>query len=86
MQGVPASFGRSHLGKMMRNQNVKLRVGKTWWDVKLIRHRNKKVYMLSGGWRAFARDNCLRIGDVCRFEMIESNNSVELQVFITHVK
>ncbi|KAF3438873.1 hypothetical protein FNV43_RR17148 [Rhamnella rubrinervis] len=53
-------------------------------DVKLIRHPTNKVHMLSGGWHAFARDNCLRVGDVCRFEMIESNNSVQLQVFITH--
>lgn len=82
MQSIPIIFARSYFVEM-EQQKVKLGVGKRWWDLKLIHFpRPAEKYMLTGGWRAFARDNCLRTGDVCWFKMIQSNPLV-MKVSIT---
>lgn len=85
MQRIPATFGKSYLQKM-RKRIVTLRVGKKCWVMKLSTNPTNKAYFLSRGWCTFARDNSLCVGDICRFEMIESNNFLELQVFVTRVK
>lgn len=51
-----------------------LQVGKRSWPVKLLRYPSK--YVLSGGWNSFARENSLRQGDVCIFELINRNQVV----------
>jgi hypothetical protein len=37
------------------------------WETKML-HRNGKRWFLSAGWSKFARDNRLRVGDICLFE------------------
>ncbi|XP_015890081.4 putative B3 domain-containing protein Os03g0621600 [Ziziphus jujuba] len=68
---IPASFERLYLEK--RTQNMKLMMGKRRWEVKLV---SGGRLFLSKGWTSFARDNCVRIGDLCRFEKVEDNPPV----------
>ncbi|XP_021816829.1 B3 domain-containing transcription factor VRN1-like [Prunus avium] len=67
---VPASF-RKHF-TTMETQIVRLWVGDRSWPVKLIFHRYNG--QLSAGWRAFSKENSLKKGDVCIFELIDTNN------------
>jgi hypothetical protein len=53
-----------------------LQVGDKSWPVKLLMYPHLSLGALSAGWFAFARDNTLEIGDVCVFELIESDNVV----------
>nr|POE85013.1 b3 domain-containing transcription factor vrn1 [Quercus suber] len=50
---------------------VKLEVVDQYWPVKLYIYEGKYTScVVSAGWSAFARDNTLRVGDVCVFEVI----------------
>ncbi|CAK7357226.1 unnamed protein product [Dovyalis caffra] len=42
------------------------------WPVKLIIYFSRRKATLSAGWARYARENSLRMGDVCAFEMIKS--------------
>ncbi|XP_058006817.1 B3 domain-containing transcription factor VRN1 [Hevea brasiliensis] len=53
---------------------VMLQVENRRWSVKLFRYPAKA--MISDGWRSFARENSLKVGDVCIFELI--TNEAEL--------
>lgn len=75
VQTIPIDFVRTSFKKMRTNQNAKLKVRNRWWDVKVICRRPspKDGCMFSAGWGAFARDNSLRPGDTCRFQMIDKD-------------
>ncbi|KAK7856389.1 b3 domain-containing transcription factor vrn1 [Quercus suber] len=50
---------------------VKLEVMDQLWPVKLYIYEGKYTScIVSAGWSAFVRDNTLRVGDVCVFEVI----------------
>lgn len=53
-----------------------LQVRERSWRVNLIGWTKESSAKLSGGWPAFATENCLRGGDVCMFELIERNDIV----------
>jgi hypothetical protein len=38
-------------------------------------------FQLTGGWKAFAEENNLKVGDVCKFELISST----ILMFIVHI-
>lgn len=89
VQHIPVGIGRRYFGKTWKNQNVKLRVGKRWWDVRVVLHissQNYHYYMFSAGFCAFARDNSLRPGDVCEFHMVEKDPNIVFQVFISRTR
>ncbi|XP_065857206.1 B3 domain-containing protein REM9-like isoform X2 [Euphorbia lathyris] len=48
--------------------NLRLKVNNKskWWLVKLVLHEGRGL--ISAGWLKFARDNVLKVGDVCIFE------------------
>ncbi|CAL8170915.1 unnamed protein product [Prunus armeniaca] len=71
---VPVRFARSFIKG--RKQTVTLQVGERSWPANLIGWSKESPAKLSGGWTAFATENCLRGGDVCTFELIERNNIV----------
>ncbi|KAJ9175686.1 hypothetical protein P3X46_014218 [Hevea brasiliensis] len=68
---VPISLIRGHME--CESQTMMLKVAEKSWPVKLNVYLNRKLAMLSGGWRAFARENSLEAGDVCILELIERN-------------
>ncbi|GLU13644.1 hypothetical protein SLE2022_302680 [Rubroshorea leprosula] len=55
------------------------------WPVKLIiPHQSVSSVRFSAGWPAFARDNSLKAGDTCVFEIIEeSNATIKVSIFRT---
>ncbi|XP_034223788.1 B3 domain-containing transcription factor VRN1-like [Prunus dulcis] len=71
---VPIRFARSFV--KLRKQTVTLQVRERSWPVNLIGWNKESSAKLSGGWPAFATENCLRGGDVCTFELIERNDIV----------
>ena len=62
---------------------VKLQVVDRLWPVKLYVYERSvgSSYVVSVGWYAFARENTLRVGDVCVFELI-MRDDVVLKVHI----
>ncbi|KAJ6711208.1 TRANSCRIPTION FACTOR B3-DOMAIN FAMILY-RELATED [Salix purpurea] len=67
---VPMSFVERYFKHI--NQFVMLQVADRSWSVKLITRSSQRVAVLSAGWARFARDNSLKVGDVCVFEMIKN--------------
>ena len=56
---------------------VKLQVVDRLWPVKLYIYFGKyRSCVVSAGWSAFARENNLRVGDVCIFELTMMDNVV----------
>ena len=56
---------------------VKLQVVDRLWPVKLYIYEGKySSFVVSAGWSAFARENTLRAGDVCEFELIMRDDVV----------
>ncbi|XP_062014978.1 B3 domain-containing protein REM13-like [Rosa rugosa] len=75
---VPVKFSSSFIKQ--KKQTVMLQVKDTLWPVNLISSEPCST-SICGGWAAFSKENCLREGDVCIFELIEMNDIV-LQVHI----
>ena len=81
-QAVPRAFVRKHLpkeGSIKKYREgsahtVMLQVANRSWPVKLILYPHSDKF--SAGWSAFIRDNTLRVGDVCIFELIKRDNVV----------
>lgn len=74
MQNIPVGFSRKHIQESM--DMVTLRYLDRSWPVKLLLSKQDHKAFFSGGWPAFARDNCLRVGDVCMFELIHRDDFV----------
>ncbi|KAI4357343.1 hypothetical protein L6164_001299 [Bauhinia variegata] len=53
-----------------REKNILIQVGEISWHAKLIYYPHLSSAYFSAGWPAFARENDLRGGDVCIFELI----------------
>ncbi|XP_040369495.1 B3 domain-containing protein LOC_Os12g40080 [Rosa chinensis] len=70
---VPVKFSSSFIKQ--KKQTVMLQVKDTFWPVNLISSKPCST-SICGGWAAFAKENCLREGDVCIFELIEMNDIV----------
>ncbi|KAJ6427819.1 hypothetical protein OIU84_023259 [Salix udensis] len=67
---VPMSFVERYFKHI--NQFVMLQVADRSWSVKLITRSSQRVAVLSAGWARFARENSLKVGNVCAFEMIKN--------------
>ncbi|XP_043814102.1 B3 domain-containing transcription factor VRN1 [Manihot esculenta] len=62
-----------------RRNNAMLQVENKRWPVKLFKYPPNS--MIAEGWRSFATENFLKVGDVCIFELI-ANEAVLLKVTI----
>ncbi|XVF61907.1 hypothetical protein PTKIN_Ptkin08bG0172400 [Pterospermum kingtungense] len=69
--GIPLNFARKFLTEKNGNLTLCDSTGKTWPARYHLSSGNErpKPYM-HGGWRAFAEDNNLVVGDLCVFELI----------------
>lgn len=70
---VPAIFARSFIKR--KKQTVMLQVKDRLSPVNLVPQEQCSI-SICGGWVAFAKENCLREGDVCIFELMEMNDIV----------
>ncbi|KAI6701263.1 hypothetical protein NL676_015587 [Syzygium grande] len=79
---LPSSFARMHLKDLSGDIKLQLPGGKQW-PVRRIFNRSK-ASKISRGWRKFVTDNNLEEGDVCIFELAETEDVV-LNVTIIRV-
>lgn len=78
---IPIGFTRKYIQESTDMVAV-LRYLDRSWPVKLLRYKQDHKAFFSGGWPAFARENCLRVGDVCMFELIDKEDFVfEVSIF-----
>lgn len=71
MQRIPQSFSDAgHFPPSKSKTVLRDSAGKTWDVICLY---DKGHHYLSGGWRLFVRDNNLKLGDVCIFELISKD-------------
>lgn len=66
--------------RCLRNSDVKLRISNRSWTVQFRIYLSRSC-KFSSGWFAFARENCLRKGDVCVFELT-NRDDLEFEVSI----
>jgi len=76
-QNIPSMFGKRHfnLNKKRGDINFQVSNDRVWPARYLIRMSPTGLkFELSSGWKTFAKDNNLKVGDACNFELILSTN------------
>ena len=84
-QDIPAKFVKRYLSKTQGNVILWVSDGKNWtvrYTCQMAAGQLKGKFKC--GWRAFAQDNNLEVGDVCAFELIKGTQ-MSLKVVIFHV-
>ncbi|KAL4615571.1 hypothetical protein ACB092_07G136000 [Castanea dentata] len=76
LQTVPSIFARNHLPQSNRKIILRNSEDKSW-EMNYI--NKEKNYKFSRGWKDFVRDNKLKVGDICIFELVAKN---EMRVHI----
>ena len=74
MQSVPVPFAEKMY--IQNGQDVMLKVGDQSWEVWFSIPRTGRRGTFSNGWSTFANENNLKMGDVCVFELIKSDDVV----------
>jgi hypothetical protein len=70
-QWIPTKFSREYLNEF--EGIARLRVGEDRaWKVNVKFDYVKRCSILNAGWNLFTKDNNLQVGDVCKFEMTQS--------------
>ena len=72
-QNLPSGFIKKC--KRGTTRTVMLQVANQSWPVKLLVYP-RASYKLSAGWSAFMKENTLKEGDVCVFELIKRDDVV----------
>jgi len=70
-------FGKRHFDLNKKRGDIHFQVsnGRVWPAKYLIRMSPTGLrFELSSGWKTFAKDNNLKVGDACNFELILSTN------------
>ncbi|XP_030553495.1 B3 domain-containing transcription factor VRN1-like [Rhodamnia argentea] len=74
---IPGGFTKQHI---QEKQRATLRYANRSWSVRLIRDSRRvggaPCLSFSAGWRAFARETHLCVGNVCVFKLIDRNDIV----------
>lgn len=84
-QDIPAKFVKRYLSKTQGNVILWVSDGKNWtvrYTCQMAAGQLKGKFKC--GWRAFAQDNNLEVGDVCAFELIKGTQ-MSFKVVIFHV-
>lgn len=75
VEGIPRGFVKKHIHE--NKETSTLRYSDRSWPVKMSKNNSRnRVAYFTAGWSAFARETCLRAGDVCVFELIDENDIV----------
>ncbi|KAG5017723.1 hypothetical protein GLYMA_08G339100v4 [Glycine max] len=64
-------------------QYVKLLVGDRSWRVKVTYCRNKTLSYFTGDWLVFAKENDLKEGDACLFQLLSNGDGIVMKVSIS---
>ncbi|XP_050384268.1 B3 domain-containing transcription factor VRN1-like [Argentina anserina] len=73
---LPSKFSKRHLTKLPAGiATLQFSSGRTWsvrtWSVQFKYDHDTSKAQLLNGWSEFVRDNCLKVGDVCGFFLID---------------
>ncbi|OEL18169.1 B3 domain-containing protein [Dichanthelium oligosanthes] len=73
-------FAAPHLPHI--RQTVLLQCMNKIWKTEMVIRSGRKRWFLIGGWSTFARDNGLRVGDICLFELKKNEGELIMKVHI----
>ncbi|KAL5074221.1 hypothetical protein RYX36_013205 [Vicia faba] len=85
---IPKEFGRKYLIDLdANNGDIHLRLldGRVWPAKYLTRKvfiNKERFEVISKGWRTFTKDNNLKVGDVCTFELFPTSTPL---TFLVHI-
>ncbi|XP_024932606.3 B3 domain-containing transcription factor VRN1-like [Ziziphus jujuba] len=79
---IPTGFAQKHLGNQRRKLILRNSDGKTWRVQYIYEANARPKAKLSSGWRQFARENGVEVGDVCVVEFIKDKRIYSLRVNI----
>ncbi|KAJ4820512.1 B3 domain-containing protein [Rhynchospora pubera] len=80
---IPTEFSSEHLSReKLENKNAILHYKRHKWPMSIC-YYNGTNPCFSSGWKNFARDNNLQIGDLCLFELMKDENTVSFKVHIS---
>ncbi|MBA0828100.1 hypothetical protein Goarm_012819 [Gossypium armourianum] len=77
---IPYKFSKEHLPYCKTQVVLRNLQGKCWTVNSLPDSKGRAVHTFCGGWMAFVRDNEIKIGDICIFELV---NNYEMRVHIS---
>ena len=80
LQTIPRTFSNSYFPPTRTKVLLRNLAGKAWEAVCFYHIRR---HYISGGWIGFARDNSLKLGDTCIFELVQ-RNVLQVHVFLFH--
>lgn len=81
LQHIPNAFGRTYFTQSKKDVILQDLDGKTW-KVHLQVYENCTSHF-NHGWKEFAVDHDLKVGDKCTFELLESGPEISLRVTIS---
>ncbi|WJX34009.1 hypothetical protein P8452_22162 [Trifolium repens] len=85
---IPSEFGKRHLLDLDNKQgdiHLRLLNGKVWqakYRIRMGKRGRERYEIHSSGWKIFAKDNNLKVGDACTFELLPTSSIV---TFIVHI-
>ncbi|CAN1159997.1 hypothetical protein LINPERHAP2_LOCUS23048 [Linum perenne] len=79
---VPALFDDHHLHTYTPLVQLRLANTEQVWTVEAKKATHRPEMNLSTGWRTFMRDNDIRIGDQCEFQIVDSGPPCVLRVLL----
>uniref|UniRef100_A0ACD6A5F7 Uncharacterized protein n=1 Tax=Avena sativa TaxID=4498 RepID=A0ACD6A5F7_AVESA len=79
-----AKYAAMYLRKGSRILELKLEGKSQTWHTEM--RDNKAALRISGGWTSFARDNHLREGDICLFQLMKNEGQPKMMVYIIRRK
>ncbi|XP_038722801.1 B3 domain-containing transcription factor VRN1-like [Tripterygium wilfordii] len=77
---IPAEFARKHLTENHSGVTLCVPNGRTW--PAQYGRKGYRTAFYNGGWQEFVKDNGIKAGDLCIFELIKVVNEVKFKVFI----
>ncbi|XP_024626636.1 B3 domain-containing transcription factor VRN1 [Medicago truncatula] len=84
LMNIPRKFGNRHFDLDKKRGDIHFQVlNEGVWPTRfsIRKSRTGLQFEITGGWKAFAEDNKLKVGDVCKFELI----SCTILTFIVHI-
>ncbi|KAI4357357.1 hypothetical protein L6164_001310 [Bauhinia variegata] len=77
---LPSNFSKQHMGAKNGCASLMVSGESRTWTIKYHFNLATKQSILTTGWKAFARDNKLKVGDICVFELI---NRIDMSFVVT---
>ncbi|XP_050914486.1 putative B3 domain-containing protein Os03g0621600 [Lathyrus oleraceus] len=83
---IPSNYGKTHFDMDKKRGNMYFQVsnGEKVWPAKYgirMHYKGQIKFELIAGWMKFSKDNNLKVGDVCNFELILRTN----MTFLVHI-